>query len=152
MIKLYHKTIKDICSAWMSRTSAECFPTDWRHEYLKNTIDLLLFYGKHFYGFSESEVAPWSGELRLMLKLTLASEVRRFATYILQDNEPRIKLQCTSNVFVGSKRPCPIRGIAPSRGRSRFQIFQADDIISKKQNNNRLDTIRYSKSEKLKVK
>ena len=71
---------------------------------------------------------------------------------LLQDNEPRIKLQCTSNVFVGSKRPCPIRGIAPSRGRSRFQIFQADDIISKKQNNNRLDTIRYSKSEKLKVK
>ena len=27
---------------------------DWRHKCLNNTIDLLLFYGKHFYGFSES--------------------------------------------------------------------------------------------------
>ena len=30
------------------------FHTDWRHKRLKNTIDLLLFYGEHFYGFSES--------------------------------------------------------------------------------------------------
>ena len=30
------------------------FLTDWRHKRLKNTIDLLLFYGEHFYGFSES--------------------------------------------------------------------------------------------------
>ena len=39
----------------MSRTSAEIFLIDWRHKRLKNTIDLLLFYGEHFYGFSESE-------------------------------------------------------------------------------------------------
>ena len=31
------------------------FVTDLRHKRLKNTIDLLLFYGEHFYGFSESE-------------------------------------------------------------------------------------------------
>ena len=31
------------------------FLTDWRHKRLKNTIVLLLFYGEHFYGFSESE-------------------------------------------------------------------------------------------------
>ena len=31
------------------------FLTDWRHKLLKNTIDLLLFYGDHVYGFSESE-------------------------------------------------------------------------------------------------
>ena len=30
------------------------FLIDWRHKRLKNTIDLLLFYGEHFYGFSES--------------------------------------------------------------------------------------------------
>ena len=30
------------------------FLIDWRHKSLKNTIDLFLFYGKHFYGFSES--------------------------------------------------------------------------------------------------
>ena len=30
------------------------FVTDLRHKLLKNTIDLLLFYGEHFYGFSES--------------------------------------------------------------------------------------------------
>ena len=30
------------------------FLTDWRHKRLKNTIDLLLFYLEHFYGFSES--------------------------------------------------------------------------------------------------
>ena len=35
---------KDIYSAWISRTSAEIFLLkDWRHERLKNTIDLLLF-------------------------------------------------------------------------------------------------------------
>ena len=27
------------------------FLTDWRHKRLKNTIDLLLFHGEHFYGF-----------------------------------------------------------------------------------------------------
>ena len=31
------------------------FFKDWRHERLKNTIDLLLFCGEHFYGFSESD-------------------------------------------------------------------------------------------------
>ena len=31
------------------------FVTDLRHKRLKNTIDLLLFYRKHFYGFSEGE-------------------------------------------------------------------------------------------------
>ena len=29
--------------------------TDWRHKRLKNTIDLLLFYGEHCYGFWESD-------------------------------------------------------------------------------------------------
>ena len=31
------------------------FLTDSRHKRLKNIIDLLLFYGEHFYGLSESE-------------------------------------------------------------------------------------------------
>ena len=31
------------------------FLTDWRHKRLKNAIDILLFYGEHFYGFSESD-------------------------------------------------------------------------------------------------
>ena len=35
------------------------FLIDWRHERLKNTIDLFLFYGEHFYGFSESDLG-WS--------------------------------------------------------------------------------------------
>ena len=30
------------------------FLTDRRHKRLKNTIDLLLFYREHFYGFLES--------------------------------------------------------------------------------------------------
>ena len=30
------------------------FLTDWRHKHLKDTIDLLLFYREHVYGFSES--------------------------------------------------------------------------------------------------
>ena len=30
------------------------FLADWRHKRLKNTIDLLLLYREHFYGFSES--------------------------------------------------------------------------------------------------
>ena len=32
------------------------FLIDWRHKRLKNTADLLLFYGEHFYGFSESDL------------------------------------------------------------------------------------------------
>ena len=32
------------------------FLTNWHHKRLKNTIDLLLFYEEHFYGFSESEM------------------------------------------------------------------------------------------------
>ena len=32
------------------------FPIDWCHKHLKNTIDLLLFNGEHFYGFSESDL------------------------------------------------------------------------------------------------
>ena len=31
------------------------FLTDLRHKHLKNTKELLLLYGKHFYGFSESD-------------------------------------------------------------------------------------------------
>ena len=55
MMKLY----KDICSAWISRTSAESFflLIDWRHKRLKNTIDLFLFYGEHFCGISESDLS-----------------------------------------------------------------------------------------------
>ena len=34
--------------------SPKNFFTDLRHKRLKNTIDLLLFYREHFYGFSES--------------------------------------------------------------------------------------------------
>ena len=32
------------------------FLIDLCHKRLKNTIDLLLFYGENFYGFSESEI------------------------------------------------------------------------------------------------
>ena len=32
------------------------FHIDRRHKLRKNTIDLLLFYGEHFYGFSEREL------------------------------------------------------------------------------------------------
>ena len=54
MMKLY----KDICSAWIIRTSAEIFfLKDWRQKRLKNTIYLLLFCGEHFHEFSESVVA-----------------------------------------------------------------------------------------------
>ena len=30
------------------------FLTDWRYKRLKNTIDLMLFYGEHFFEFLES--------------------------------------------------------------------------------------------------
>ena len=29
--------------------------TEWRHKRLKDTMDILLFYGEHLYGFLESE-------------------------------------------------------------------------------------------------
>ena len=60
MMKLY----KEICSAWISRTSGRIsFLIDWRHKRLKNTIDLLLFYGEHFYGFSENVLAKMGNKV-----------------------------------------------------------------------------------------
>ena len=54
------KSYQDICSAWISRTSAEIFfLIDWHHKRLKNAIDLVLFYGEHFYRFSESVYHMW---------------------------------------------------------------------------------------------
>ena len=43
---------------WISRTSAEIdfFLINWHHKRIKNTIDLLLFYGEHFYGFLEIDL------------------------------------------------------------------------------------------------
>ena len=32
------------------------FLIDWHHKRLENTIDLLLFYGEHFYGFLEKDL------------------------------------------------------------------------------------------------
>ena len=53
------KLYKDICSAWISRISAEIiFRTDWRQKRLKNKLDLLSLYRKHFYRCSESELFP----------------------------------------------------------------------------------------------
>ena len=53
------KLYKDICSAWISHTTAEIFFS----QRLKNTIDLLFFYGEHFYGFSESDLRKrWKKE------------------------------------------------------------------------------------------
>ena len=46
---------KEICSAWISHIS-HIFLIDWSHKHLKNLIDLLVFYGEHFYGFSESDL------------------------------------------------------------------------------------------------
>ena len=48
------------------------FLTDWRHKRLKNTIDLLLFYREHFYGFSESglETRAVLIQISVMLKFT----------------------------------------------------------------------------------
>ena len=54
MMKLY----KDIILFCMNKPYL-CrifFLTDWRYKCLKITIDLLLFYGEHFYGFSGSDL------------------------------------------------------------------------------------------------
>ena len=48
------KLYKDACSAWISPASAETFSHRLTSKCLKNAIDLLLFSGEHFYGFSES--------------------------------------------------------------------------------------------------
>ena len=46
------KLYKDICSAWI-----DFFFIDWHCKRLKNTsLDLLLFYGEHFYGFLKSDL------------------------------------------------------------------------------------------------
>ena len=55
------KLYKDICSAWISCTSAEIFFSQIDViNVSKNTIDLLLFYGEYFYGFSESDLEDFT--------------------------------------------------------------------------------------------
>ena len=48
------------------------FLIDWSHKRLKNTIDLLLFYGEHFHGFSESVLLFLSHSLSLSLSIYLS--------------------------------------------------------------------------------
>ena len=33
-----------------------CFLMDWCHKHLKNTVDIMLFYGGYFYGFLEYDL------------------------------------------------------------------------------------------------
>ena len=58
------KLYKDICSAWISRTSTDIFfLIDWHyHKRLKNTIDLLLLYGEHFMDFRKVILLFWFSE------------------------------------------------------------------------------------------
>ena len=48
------------------------FLTDWRYKRLKNTIDLLLFCGEHFYGFSESVTVSDNNQIQLKKKYLLS--------------------------------------------------------------------------------
>ena len=77
------------------------------------------------------------GRIKINAKVDPGLRSSEICHVLLQDNEPRIKLQCTSNVFLGSKRPCPIRGIAPSRSRSRFQYSKS--MISFQRNKTIID-------------
>ena len=54
------------------------FLIDWSHKRLKNTIDLLLFYGEHFHGFSESVLLFLSHSLCLSLYLSLSLSSMNF--------------------------------------------------------------------------
>ena len=52
MIKLYKHlfSMNKLYFCW------NVFLIDWCHKHLKNTMDLLLFYREHFYGFLESDL------------------------------------------------------------------------------------------------
>ena len=60
------------------------FLTDWRHERLKNTIDLLLFYGEYFYGFSESVGSLGILKEKPTRKTCFSHEKKRLARRIYQ--------------------------------------------------------------------
>ena len=53
--------------------------TDWRHKRLKNTNDLLLFYGEPFYGLSESELIKtyWKSENFKVIGLAVFQQSRK---------------------------------------------------------------------------
>ena len=72
------------------------FFTDWRHKRLKNTIVilyilyifLLLFYGEHFYGFSESDLKKVR-KINLLIDLQinfLSAELRTIIYRCLSSN------------------------------------------------------------------
>ena len=60
------------------------FLIDWRHRPLKNTIYLLLFYGEHFHGFSESDLCvlfPTCLGIRLLQMFLKIDLLKNFAIF-----------------------------------------------------------------------
>ena len=55
------------------------FLIDWCHKRLKNTIDLSLFYGEHFYGFLESDLwKRWKKNIHFTADISLYTGHRHF--------------------------------------------------------------------------
>ena len=58
------------------------FLKDWRHKRLKKTIDLLLFDGEHFYGFSESVMTNHTTQCMYFTWYRLVLFFREFSSVI----------------------------------------------------------------------
>ena len=64
------------------------FLVDGRHKHPKNTIDLLLFYGEHFYGFSESDICERS-PLDVISYIFVSLELRSVEKIVSRVNQVR---------------------------------------------------------------
>ena len=75
MIKLYRHlfSMNKLYFCW------NVFLIDWCHKHLKNTMDLLLFYRKHFYGFLESDLwKHWKKKSHFTTNISIHAGHRHF--------------------------------------------------------------------------
>ena len=62
------------------------FLKDWGHKCLKNTIDLLLFYREHFYGFWESDLRKCRKKIHFTtnMSICMGHKIFKFFEVLLQ--------------------------------------------------------------------
>ena len=59
------------------------FLVDWRHKHLKNIVDLLLFYGEHYYGFLGSDLRKKSEKnIHFTIIISIYTGHRHFEVFL----------------------------------------------------------------------
>ena len=58
------------------------FLIDWHHKRLKNTVDLLLFYGEYFYGCLESDLGKEKRNIHFITNISIYTGSQTFWSFM----------------------------------------------------------------------